>query len=191
MLRVVTHCHALGVIHRDLKPENFLLADRSDVPELKAIDFGLSVYFKEGQRLSELAGSAFYIAPEVLKKNYAKECDIWSCGVILYILLSGMPPFFGDTEAQIFESVMNVGKTQTEQDMHFLVKKGVSNLPAITQLFVEQDELDLQSEPWSGISDAAKDVVRKLLVRDPDARATADDILQHEWMKENGVASDK
>lgn len=110
MLRVVAHCHALGVIHRDLKPENFLLADRSESPELKAIDFGLSIYFKDGQVMKELAGSAFYIAPEVLKKNYSKQCDIWSCGVILYILLSGMPPFFGDTESQIFESVLNVSK---------------------------------------------------------------------------------
>ncbi|GMH39496.1 hypothetical protein BSKO_07394 [Bryopsis sp. KO-2023] len=160
MLRVVAHCHNLGVIHRDLKPENFLLADRSDNAELKAIDFGLSVYFKEGEKLKELAGSAFYIAPEVLRKNYSKECDIWSCGIILYILLSGMPPFFGNSENQIFESIM-------------------------------KDPLDLKSDPWPGISDAAKDVVKKMLVHDPSKRATADEVLQHEWMRENGVASDK
>lgn len=111
MLRVVAHCHDMGVIHRDLKPENFLLGDPTANATLKAIDFGLSVFFKEGHFLRQIVGSAYYVAPEVLKKHYSKDADIWSCGVILYILLSGVPPFYGETEHQIFDSILQVIST--------------------------------------------------------------------------------
>lgn len=111
MIRVVAHCHDMGVIHRDLKPENFLLADSGAHATLKAIDFGLSVFFKEGHFLRQVVGSAYYVAPEVLKKHYGKEADIWSCGVILYILLSGVPPFYGETEHQIFDAIIKVIST--------------------------------------------------------------------------------
>lgn len=69
---------------------------------LRAIDFGLSVFLQPGQRLRQLAGSSFYIAPEVLKGSYGFEADLWSAGVIIYILLSGLPPFWGSSEKQIF-----------------------------------------------------------------------------------------
>lgn len=160
MVQVVDHCHKMGVIHRDLKPENFLLADGKANAQLKAIDFGLSVFFKEGEVLHQIVGSAYYVAPEVLKKHYGKGADIWSCGVILYILLSGVPPFYGETEAQIFDSILRC-------------------------------EVDMESAPWPKISDAAKDCVRQMLLHSSKHRASADQILKHEWMKENGVASDK
>lgn len=70
MVRVVGHCHAMGVIHRDLKPENFLFSSRGSDAELKCTDFGLSVFFSEGQRFSDILGSAFYVAPEVLRRSY-------------------------------------------------------------------------------------------------------------------------
>lgn len=157
---VVAHCHNMGVIHRDLKPENFLLSDKKIelAAALKGTDFGLSVFFQDGQTFTDIVGSAYYVAPEVLKRNYGKEADIWSCGVILYILLSGMPPFYGENERKIFESIM-------------------------------RDQLDFGSEPWPKISAEAKDCVRRMLQRDPKRRATATEILQHEWMRENGVAS--
>lgn len=74
--------------------------------EIKATDFGLSIFFKPKERFNELVGSPYYVAPEVLKKNYSFEADLWSLGVILYILLSGLPPFWGDNEEQIFKMVL-------------------------------------------------------------------------------------
>lgn len=106
MVEVVNHCHELGVMHRDLKPENFLLTSKGPEGELKLTDFGLGVFFKPGERFRDLVGSPYYVAPEVLRKNYSHEADMWSLGVILYILLSGLPPFWGDTEDQIFKMVL-------------------------------------------------------------------------------------
>jgi calcium-dependent protein kinase len=106
VVEVVAHCHTMGVVHRDLKPENFLLSSAGSASELKAIDFGLSAFFQAGKPLTDIVGSAYYVAPEVLRKKYSSQCDIWSCGVILYILLCGIPPFYADTEAAIFKAVI-------------------------------------------------------------------------------------
>ncbi|XP_078163572.1 calcium-dependent protein kinase 26-like [Carex rostrata] len=103
---VVEACHSLGVMHRDLKPENFLLANRDDDLSLKAIDFGLSVFFKPGQVFSDVVGSPYYVAPEVLRKHYGPEADVWTAGVIIYILLSGVPPFWAETQQGIFDAVL-------------------------------------------------------------------------------------
>lgn len=77
IVRVVAHCHSMGVMHRDLKPENFLLESRADNAGIKCTDFGLSVFFKPGQKFKEVVGSAYYVAPEVLKQSYSMEADIW------------------------------------------------------------------------------------------------------------------
>ncbi|KAI5595186.1 hypothetical protein BDE02_03G121200 [Populus trichocarpa] len=106
IVTVVHNCHTMGVIHRDLKPENFLFLSTHEDSPLKATDFGLSVFFKPGDVFKDLVGSAYYVAPEVLRRNYGAEVDIWSAGVILYILLSGVPPFWGDTEQVIFDSIL-------------------------------------------------------------------------------------
>ncbi|KAK2988275.1 hypothetical protein RJ640_026128 [Escallonia rubra] len=91
---VIEACHSLGVMHRDLKPENFLFVNGQEDSLLKTIDFGLSVFFKPGERFTDVVGSPYYVAPEVLRKRYGPEADIWSAGVIVYILLSGVPPFW-------------------------------------------------------------------------------------------------
>nr|GMC75850.1 calcium-dependent protein kinase 10-like [Ipomoea batatas] len=103
---VVRMCHANGVMHRDLKPENFLFANKKENSALKVIDFGLSVFFKPGERFSEIVGSPYYMAPEVLKRNYGPEVDIWSAGVILYILLCGVPPFWAETEQGVALAIL-------------------------------------------------------------------------------------
>lgn len=105
----------MGVMHRDLKPENILLADSSDSSAIKLADFGLALCFSPGQKFSGMAGSAYYIAPEVLQGRYSEEIDIWSAGVILYILLSGVPPFWGETEQEIFEAIKE-GKVDFPED---------------------------------------------------------------------------
>ncbi|PKA63069.1 Calcium-dependent protein kinase 17 [Apostasia shenzhenica] len=103
---IVHTCHSMGIIHRDLKPENFLLLGKEEDAPLKATDFGLSVFFKEGEVFKEIVGSAYYIAPEVLKRKYGPEVDIWSIGVMLYILLSGVPPFWAESEHGIFTAIL-------------------------------------------------------------------------------------
>lgn len=108
MVSVVAHCHHMGVMHRDLKPENFLLESSGEQAPLKCTDFGLSVYIKPGQRLHDVVGSAFYIAPEVLDRDYGPEADIWSCGIILFVLLSGAPPFWGESEDELFDAIQQV-----------------------------------------------------------------------------------
>ncbi|XP_057424061.1 calcium-dependent protein kinase 26-like isoform X2 [Lotus japonicus] len=105
LMQMVSYCHENGVVHRDLKPENILLVTRSSSSPIKLADFGLATYIKPGQSLHGLVGSPFYIAPEVLRGAYNQAADIWSAGVILYILLSGMPPFWGKTKSRIFEAV--------------------------------------------------------------------------------------
>ncbi|XP_074281496.1 calcium-dependent protein kinase 24-like [Silene latifolia] len=115
IVEVVKVCHEHGVIHRDLKPENFLYANKTESAALKAIDFGLSIFFEPGQRFSEIVGSPYYMAPEVLRRNYGPEVDVWSAGVILYILLCGVPPFWAETDEGIAQAIVN-GKVDLERD---------------------------------------------------------------------------
>ncbi|MBA0696860.1 hypothetical protein Goari_003382 [Gossypium aridum] len=157
---VVEACHSLGVMHRDLKPENFLFVNQQEDALLKAIDFGLSIFFKPGERFTDVVGSPYYVAPEVLRKLYGPEADVWSAGVILYILLSGVPPFWAENEQGIFEEVLH-------------------------------GDLDFDSDPWPSISESAKDLVRKMLIRDPRKRLTAHEVLCHPWIQIHGVAPDK
>ncbi|MED6168166.1 Calcium-dependent protein kinase 12 [Stylosanthes scabra] len=106
IVEVVESCHSLGVMHRDLKPENFLFDSVDEDAKLKATDFGLSVFYKPGESFCDVVGSPYYVAPEVLRKLYGPESDVWSAGVILYILLSGVPPFWAETEPGIFRQIL-------------------------------------------------------------------------------------
>ncbi|KAE8722516.1 Calcium-dependent protein kinase 33 [Hibiscus syriacus] len=108
LMEVVKYCHDNGIVHRDLKPENILLSTKSSPSPIKLADFGLATYVKQGEEsriLHGTVGSPFYIAPEVLTGGYNEAADVWSAGVILYILLSGMPPFGGKTKSKIFDAV--------------------------------------------------------------------------------------
>ncbi|KAL9319324.1 hypothetical protein ACSQ67_015841 [Phaseolus vulgaris] len=115
---------------------------------------------KTGEIFSDVVGSPYYVAPEVLRKRYGPEADVWSAGVIIYILLSGVPPFWGETEQEIFDAILRF-------------------------------QLDFSSDPWPSISASAKDLVRKMLVRDPSKRITAFDVLRHPWIQVDGEAPDK
>jgi len=106
LLLAVNYCHEKGIVHRDLKPENFIFQSEADDANIKVIDFGLSCMGKEQTHFMHTrVGTPYYIAPEVLAKNYTLACDIWSLGVILYILLCGYPPFYGDSDPEIFDRV--------------------------------------------------------------------------------------
>ncbi|CAH2059179.1 unnamed protein product [Thlaspi arvense] len=159
ILGVVQTCHSLGVMHRDLKPENFLFVNDDEDSPLKAIDFGLSMFVKPGENFTDVVGSPYYIAPEVLNKDYGPEADIWSAGVMIYVLLSGSAPFWGETEEEIFNEVL-------------------------------QGELDLSSDPWPQVSESAKDLIRKMLERNPKQRLTAQQVLCHPWIRDEGNAPD-
>ncbi|XP_052187380.1 calcium-dependent protein kinase 7-like isoform X2 [Diospyros lotus] len=106
IVEVVQTCHRHSVMHRDLKPENFLFANKKEMAPLKAIDFGLSIFFKPGDHFTEIVGSPYYMAPEVLKRDYGPQIDVWSAGVILYILLCGSPPFWADTEQGLAQAII-------------------------------------------------------------------------------------
>jgi len=105
LLSAVVYCHGKNVVHRDLKPENLLLDSLEKNATLKVIDFGTSQVFDSGQKMSTKIGTPMYIAPEVLSKSYTEKCDVWSCGVILYVLLSGNQPFSGTSEYEVFQKI--------------------------------------------------------------------------------------
>ncbi|KAG8373637.1 hypothetical protein BUALT_Bualt11G0045000 [Buddleja alternifolia] len=159
MLKVAAECHLHGLVHRDLKPENFLFKSPKEDSPLKATDFGLSDFIRPGKKFHDIVGSAYYVAPEVLKRKSGPESDVWSIGVITYILLCGRRPFWDKTEDGIFKEV-------------------IRNKP------------EFRRKPWPGISTAAKDFVKKLLVKDPRARLTAAQALSHPWVREGGEASE-
>ena len=104
----------MKIIHRDLKPENILIQkDEDGFYRVKICDFGTSKAFKIGDTQKQLVGSAYYIAPEVIQKKYNSKCDLWSCGVIMFVLLTKKPPFGGRTDQIIMQNIQ-IGKYKTE-----------------------------------------------------------------------------
>jgi calcium-dependent protein kinase len=121
VLSAVAYCHSKNICHRDLKPENVLM-DSKNNNQIKVIDFGASQKYDDNKKMSQIYGTAYYIAPEILKSEYNEKCDVWSIGVILYILLSGKPPFYGDDDKEILNSVKLGTYTLTGPDW-----KNISN----------------------------------------------------------------
>ena len=109
VLQAITYCHSCGIIHRDLKPENILIPagkGKIDYTLLKIIDFGASVLKKDDGKISFRFGTPYYIAPEVLLESYNEKCDVWSIGVITYLLLLGQAPFDGDDDDIICQKII-------------------------------------------------------------------------------------
>ena len=107
MISAVEYCHNNGIAHRDLKPENLLYLNQGseDNNSIKVIDFGLSQVISPNKKLKTKVGTAYYVSPEILQGSYSEKCDIWSAGVILYILLSGDPPFNGPSDIAIYKKI--------------------------------------------------------------------------------------
>ena len=104
LLSTVNYIHSNKIVHRDLKPENILLDTKKD-NIIKIIDWGTARFFDKSKKMNRISGTPYYIAPEVLAEKYDEKCDIWSCGVILYILLCGYPPFNADSDELILDKI--------------------------------------------------------------------------------------
>lgn len=167
ILAGIAHCHdEVGIVHRDLKPENILFKTKEPDSDVVIIDFGLSGTINPGDAIGHIVndsaedhsdhlktrvGTPYYIAPEVFTRDYGRACDLWSIGVIVYILLCGYPPFSGATEVEIMNNVRHGG------------------------------EVEFPNEDWENISEEAIDLIRQLLNRHPDQRPTAAAALEHPW----------
>ena len=152
LLSAVVYCHNKNVVHRDLKPENLLLDTPDKNATLKVIDFGTSQVFDPNRKMSTKIGSPMYIAPEVLSKSYTEKCDVWSCGVILYVLLSGTQPFSGTSEYEVYQKI----------------RRGVYSMT---------------SHRWEAVSKPAKDLVKNMMLYDPNQRCSALEALNHPWIQ--------
>ena len=109
LLEAVNYLHAHGVCHRDLKPENILFSTIEENSPIKLIDFGLSKIFNgEDDEMKGAVGTTFYMAPEVINDKYNEKCDIWSCGIILYIMLCGKPPFYSKNEEELKNKICSM-----------------------------------------------------------------------------------
>ncbi|GFY80436.1 calcium-dependent protein kinase 28 [Actinidia rufa] len=141
MLKVAAKCHLHGLVHRDMKPENFLFkSPKADSP-LKATDFGLSDFIRPGKKFKDIVGSAYYVAPEVLKHRSGPESDVWSIGVIIYILLCGRRPFWDKTEDGIFKE--GSSKQEPFTDLNLL-----SQLIRAIELISTDSKDKYSSHPW-------------------------------------------
>lgn len=103
VLRAIQHCHSQNITHRDIKPENIMYGPDGEV---RLVDFGLSKQMKRSNaHLHTIAGTPYYIPPEVLHGDYGKECDLWSLGVVFYVLVTGNYPFDGKSRPEVFEKI--------------------------------------------------------------------------------------
>ena len=152
ILQAVRYCHKMRVIHRDIKPENIMITGRENngLLHVKLIDFGTAKIFIEGNKQKALVGSSYYIAPEVIRGKYDEECDLWSVGVIMYILLTGTPPFNGEDDDSILNAVSK-GKYDTNIEPYKALTPEAKDL--ITKLLkYNPDERitakDALTHPW-------------------------------------------
>jgi len=158
LLEAVAELHSRGIVHRDLKPENLLFYDNTADSQILLADFGLSDYEEELSKDSPVAGTPTYLAPEVIAQTESSAAqDLWSCGVILFIILCGYPPFFSDEE--------------NEQDSETAVLKAVV-----------KGRYNFHSAFWDQVSSEAKDLVSRLLCLDPQLRLSAREALRHPWI---------
>ncbi|OEH75482.1 calmodulin-domain protein kinase [Cyclospora cayetanensis] len=172
VLSGITYMHKNKVVHRDLKPENLLLENKRKDANIRIIDFGLSTHFESTKKMKDKIGTAYYIAPEVLHGTYDEKCDVWSTGVILYILLSGKANRAGKEER------WGEGEGRSCLSSGFIDVSGLFALSPYKPL------------KWKKVSEPAKDLIRKMLAYVPTMRISARDALEHEWLKKTDADTD-
>lgn len=154
LFEAVAYVHSKNVVHRDLKPENILLDDNYNI---KVSDFGFAQPLNQNEVLFELCGTPGYLAPELLRAalyegcdGYGMAVDMWACGVVMYTLLAGFPPFWHRRQYQMLKSIM-------------------------------EGKFAFRSPEWDSITEAPKDLIRRLLTMDTQNRITAREALKHEF----------
>ena len=152
ILQAVRYCHKMRILHRDIKPENIMIMGRekNGLLHVKLIDFGTAKIFIEGNKQKALVGSSYYIAPEVIKGKYDEECDLWSVGVIMYILLTGTPPFNGEDDDSILRAVTK-GKYDTSLDSYQSLSTNAKDLITKLLKFNPSERItakDALTHPW-------------------------------------------
>ncbi|CAB1319351.1 unnamed protein product [Coregonus sp. 'balchen'] len=171
--RALEHCHSLNIAHRDLKPENLLFKDNSLDAPVKLCDFGFAK-IDQGDLMTPQF-TPYYVAPQVLEAQrrhqkeksgiiptsptpytYNKSCDLWSIGVIIYVMLCGYPPFYSKHHSR--------------------------TIPKDMRKKIMTASFDFPEDEWSQISEMAKDIVRKLLKVKPEERLTIEGVLEHPWL---------
>lgn len=190
ILSALAYMHSHNIMHRDLKPENILLTIKaektgirsmessrstgasigspsSSICAVKLVDFGLATI--DTVKSAAKAGTPYYIAPEVLmatsRNRYGRACDLWSTGIILYIMLCGYPPFYGDTDQEIYQR--------------------------ITHGFKDLEGGSFPPEDWDIVSASAKDLIHQLLEPKPEDRPTAEIARKHDWIQNEGPSLPK
>jgi calcium-dependent protein kinase len=157
ILRAICNLHARGIVHRDIKPDNFLFANTSADSDLKLIDFGLSNKFgNKFKKMETIVGTPSYIAPEVIKGSYDDKCDLWSAGVIMFVLLSGKLPFLGSNNVEVLTRVQE-GKYSFDSEVWDPVSAQAKDL--LTKLLVKAPSSRLSARealehPWFSSSQA-------------------------------------
>ncbi|CAI4226490.1 unnamed protein product [Auanema sp. JU1783] len=154
----VAHLHSMNIAHRDIKPENLLYSSEAANSALKLTDFGFAKKTDENdpQGLATACFTPYYCAPEVLgAEKYDKSCDLWSIGVVMYILLCGYPPFFS--------------------------QNGLPMSPGMKEK-IKSGQYTFPSPEWDCVSEAAKDLIKRLLKTDPSERFTIEQTMSHKWI---------
>ncbi|TRY98070.1 hypothetical protein DNTS_004437 [Danionella cerebrum] len=153
ILEGISFLHQNNVVHLDIKPQNILLTSCSPLGDIKIVDFGLSRWVRGGQEIREIMGTPEYVAPEVL--NYepiSSATDMWSIGVLAYVMLTGISPFLGNSKQETFLNISQIDISYSEEEL---------------------ETLEVSAVPF----------IQTLLVKEPEARASAESALQHPWLQ--------
>ena len=160
MLSALEYLHSQGIVHRDLKPENFMFLTEDEDSDLVLIDFGVSTFFHRGKPLDTALGTVYYTAPEVFDGEYDEKCDVWSIGIIIYMLLAGHAPF------------------EDAKHREYKIVSAIQNKPP-----------PFKDREWAGVSPEAIAFLKRLLVKDPAQRPGVTEALGDAWFKVENVSA--